>query len=85
MQQRLFGFLQDVFPPRQELGAEVLPLTLVHERLFVARPIVLGLGQHPTSLLVVFFLLKSEGTLPVRGRLIYVPLGADNIRVVGSA
>src|SRR5262249_22267671 len=35
----LLGFLQDVFTPGDQLVAEVLPLALVHERLFFARPV----------------------------------------------
>src|SRR5262245_12924301 len=41
--ERLLGLFQDVFPPRQELAAEVVPLPLIHERLFVGRPIILVL------------------------------------------
>src|SRR5262245_21262478 len=32
--------LQDVLSPRQQLGAEILPLTLVHEGFFVRRPVI---------------------------------------------
>src|SRR5689334_9878819 len=39
MLERLLGFLQDVLAPREQLAAEVLPLALVHERLFLGRPV----------------------------------------------
>ena len=35
----LFRLLEDVLPPIEQLQPEILPLALVHERLFVARPI----------------------------------------------
>jgi hypothetical protein len=41
----LFGLLEDFLLPGEELLAEILPLTLVHERLFVGRSIDLGLVQ----------------------------------------
>src|SRR5262245_47070164 len=41
--ERFLGLFQDVFPPCQELAAEVVPLPLIHEGLFVARPIILSL------------------------------------------
>src|SRR6185312_9404843 len=46
MQQGLFGFLEDVLTPDQQLHAEILPLPLVHKRLFVGRPVAFGLRQH---------------------------------------
>ena len=45
MLQRLLGLLEDVLPPVEQLLAEILPLALVHERLFVGRPIVLVLSR----------------------------------------
>jgi hypothetical protein len=42
----LFGLLEDFLLPGEELLAEILPLTLVHERLFVGRSIRLGLVQY---------------------------------------
>src|SRR3982074_8226 len=36
----LLGLLQDVFPPGQQLIAEILPLAVIHERLFFSRPVV---------------------------------------------
>src|SRR6266481_5716772 len=41
-----FGLLKDFLLPGEELLAEILPLTLVHERLFVGRSIGLGLVQY---------------------------------------
>src|SRR3569623_609805 len=48
--QGFLGFLEDVFAPGQELRAKVIALALVHERLFVRRPVVFVLRQHPTAL-----------------------------------
>src|SRR5674476_985776 len=58
MQERLLGLLQDVFPPCEQLQAEIVPLALVHERLLVGRQIRLGFssGQHPTHSLTSFVL-----------------------------
>src|SRR5262245_13848102 len=42
MSQRFFGLLEDFLLPIDELLAEILPLALVHERLFVGRSIELG-------------------------------------------
>src|SRR5580693_3167231 len=39
MLQRLLGFLEDILAPVEQLQAEILPLPLVHERLFVGRSI----------------------------------------------
>src|SRR5580658_5009314 len=38
MLQRLLGLLEDVLAPIEQLQAEILPLALVHERLFVGGP-----------------------------------------------
>jgi hypothetical protein len=39
MLQRLLGYLEDILPPGEQLVAEILPLALVHERLFVGGPV----------------------------------------------
>src|SRR5271169_2566180 len=39
MLKRLPGLLEDALPPVEQLQTEILPLTLVHERLFVGGPI----------------------------------------------
>src|SRR5476651_2428385 len=61
MQERLLGLLQDVFPPVEQLQAEIVPLPLVHERLLVGRLISLGFssGQHPTHSLASFVLAAT--------------------------
>src|SRR5262245_15584197 len=41
MLQSFLGLLQNVVLPVEQLLAEILPLALVHERLFVGRPVVL--------------------------------------------
>jgi hypothetical protein len=50
--QCFLGFLEDVFSPHEQLCAKILALALIHKRLFIGRPIVLGFGQHPTYSLV---------------------------------
>lgn len=42
---RGFRFAKDLFLPVEELAAEILPLPLVHERLFFGRPVVFQLFQ----------------------------------------
>src|SRR3954464_16034732 len=72
----LLGLLQDVFPPSQQLGAEILPLAVIHERLFFGRP-------------VMFFFIRAHALHSVhltnspcepgsRGRLIATTSGRDN-------
>jgi hypothetical protein len=39
MLQRLLGYLEYILPPGEQLVAEILPLALVHERLFVGGPV----------------------------------------------
>jgi hypothetical protein len=39
------GFPQDLILPRQQLGAKIIALALVHERLFFGRSIILQLIQ----------------------------------------
>src|SRR5262249_52463609 len=52
MLQRLLRLLEDVFFPVEQLLAEVFPLALAHERLFVGWPIALFLlTQHPLAVL----------------------------------
>src|SRR5262249_13158085 len=80
MLQRFLGLLEDVLPPRGQLRAEVLALTLIHERLFIGRPVVLGFGQHPTYSLTSFVFRRGVSPAP-RGRLIYGHRRADNIQV----
>src|ERR1035437_5109801 len=81
MQERLLGLLQDVFPPCEQLQAEIVPLALVHERLLVGRQIRLGFssGQYPPHSLTSFVL--GATICPPRGRLIYACQAPDNIRV----
>src|SRR5262245_13643225 len=77
VQQRFLGFLENIFPPGEQLRAKIFALALVHERLLVGWPIIFILGQH--SLLPVFVLARSRS--PSRGWLIYVRQSADNIGV----
>src|SRR5579871_389235 len=44
MLQRFFGLLENVLPPIQELLAKIFALAVVHERLFVTRPVFLVFG-----------------------------------------
>ena len=41
----LLNLVQDVFPPGQQLLAEVVPLALIHKRFFVGRAILVALGR----------------------------------------
>src|SRR4029079_3879549 len=43
MLQGVLGLFEDVFPPNRELLAGILLLPLVHERLFLGRPVMLPL------------------------------------------
>src|SRR5215218_7724920 len=43
MLQGVLGLFEDVFPPNRELLAEILLLPLIHERLFLGRPVILAL------------------------------------------
>src|SRR5262245_29281638 len=46
MLQRFLGLLEYVLSPHEQLGAKIIALAFVHERLFVRRPVVFGFGQH---------------------------------------
>src|ERR1700726_3612692 len=39
MLQRLLGLLEDILPPVEQLQAEIFPLALIHEGLFVGGPV----------------------------------------------
>src|ERR1700683_5477472 len=52
---RLFGFLEDVLAPRQQLQAEILALPLIHERLPVRRTIDLVEGPDGFAVLIRCF------------------------------
>ena len=43
--QRDLRFAEDFILPGQQLGAEIVALPLIHERLFFSRPVVLQLFQ----------------------------------------
>jgi hypothetical protein len=47
--QGLLGLLQDVFLPVEQLLSEIVPLALVHEGLFLGRPVIRLFNQaHPS-------------------------------------
>src|SRR5437763_6770837 len=54
--QRLFGLLEDILPPVEQLYPEILPLALIHERLFVARPIDSGVRPKAHSVAFAVFM-----------------------------
>src|SRR5262249_31623219 len=58
--QRDFRLAEDLVLPGQELGAEIVALPLVHERLFFSRPVVLQLFQRQPCP------CQAEGTGPLR-------------------
>src|SRR5580692_12138059 len=73
MLQRLLGLLEDVLAPVEQLQPEVLPLALVHERLFVGGPVQPLHRQHaftvPTVLIVGFAVFAFDQLhFPLRAR-----------------
>src|SRR4029077_2731720 len=78
--QSFLGFLEDILPPDEQFHAKIFALALVHKRLFVGRPVILGFGQHfpPTP---CFFCSWALRVTLLRGWLIYVHSPADNIGV----
>src|SRR5580704_6858356 len=73
MLQRLLGLLEDVLAPIEQLQPEILPLALVHERLFVGRPVQPLHRQHaltvPTVLVFGFAVFGFEQLhIPLRAR-----------------
>ena len=52
MGQRLLGLFEDLLLPREQLLAEILPLALIHEGLFVGRSVGLGLVQYSGAILL---------------------------------
>src|SRR4030081_2181980 len=72
----LLGLLQDVFPPGQQLIAEILPLAVIHERLFFSRPVVFFFVR--AHALHSVHLTNSPCEPGSRGRLIPTTSGRDN-------
>src|SRR3982074_974241 len=72
----LLGLLQDVFPPGQQLVAEILPLAVIHERLFFSRPVVFFFVR--AHALHSVHLTNSPCEPGSRGRLIPTTSGRDN-------
>src|SRR4051812_40130199 len=72
----LLGLLQDVFPPGQQLVAEILPLAVIHERLFFSRPVVFFFVR--AHALHSVHLTNSPCEPGSRGRLIATTSGRDN-------
>jgi len=73
MLQRLLGLLEDVLTPVEQLQPEILPLALVHERLFVGGAVEPLHRQHaftvPTVLFVGFAVFAFEQLhIPLRAR-----------------
>src|SRR5262249_41874013 len=79
MGQRLLGLLEDLLLPREQLLAEILPLALVHEGLFVGRSIGLGLVQYCGAILLRRHCNPVRKANPCsRGELISSRAMADN-------
>src|SRR5262245_66331189 len=71
MGQRFLRLLQDFVLPREQLLAEILPLALVHERLFVSRSVGLVLVEYSDAILLrghCYPLTKTKRTPELAGR-----------------
>src|SRR5262245_38343403 len=71
MGQRFLRLLQDLVLPREQLLAEILPLALVHERLFVSRSVGLVLVEYCDAILLrghCYPLPKTKRTPELAGR-----------------
>src|SRR5262245_26410141 len=73
MGQRFLRLLQDLVLPREQLQAEILPLALAHERLFVRRSVGLVLVDYSDAILLrghCYPMPKTKRT-PARGASLY--------------
>src|SRR5262245_11267536 len=71
MGQRFLRLLQDLVLPREQLQAEILPLALVHERLFVRRSVELVLVDYSDAILLrghCYPMPKTKRTPELAGR-----------------
>jgi hypothetical protein len=68
MLQRLLGYLEDILPPSEQLVAEIIPLALVHERLFVGGPVGLVHIRLDRDLVLVSVRSNSDAVLLVHLR-----------------
>src|SRR5262249_9469190 len=76
---RLFFLFLDLLPPREQLLAEVLPLALIHEGLFVGRSVGLGLVEYSGAILLRRHCNPVRKANPCsRGELISSRAMADN-------
>ena len=70
MSQRVLCLLEDILPPVKQLQPEILALALIHEWLFVARPIDSGVHPKANSVaLAVFMGLIERPTVSAFGQL----------------
>src|SRR6516162_8121918 len=65
----LFGLLEDVLPPIEQLQPEIVPLALVHERLFVAWPVEFRVGHKTHSLALAILLGPVRTSIFALGQL----------------
>src|SRR5262245_54943844 len=71
MGQRFLRLLQDLVLPGEQLQAEILPLALVHERLFVRRSVGLVLIEYSDAILLrghCYPMPKTKRTPELAGR-----------------
>src|SRR5262249_59158620 len=71
MGQRFLRLLQDLVLPGEQLQAEILPLALVHERLFVRRSVELVLVDYSDAILLrghCYPMPKTKRTPELAGR-----------------
>src|SRR5262249_30129661 len=87
MGQRFLRLLQDLVLPGEQLQAEILPLALVHERLFVRRSVGLVLVDYSDAILLrghCYPMPKTKRTPCSRGELISSRAMADNNRFAAA-
>src|SRR6516225_6562120 len=86
MGERLLRLLKYFLFPREQLLPEILPLTFIHEWLFVGRPIGFDLVQDRCAIFVGRHCnpLRKHANPRSRGELISTSVAADNTRIDGS-
>src|SRR5262245_4222523 len=87
MGQRFLRLLQDLVLPGEQLQAEILPLALAHERLFVRRSVGLVLVEYGDAILLrghCYPMPKTKRTPCSRGELISSRARADNNRIAAA-
>src|SRR5262245_16071248 len=87
MGQRFLRLLEDLVLPGEQLQTEILPLALVHERLFVRRSVELVLVDYSDAILLrghCYPMPKTKRTPELAGELISSRAMADNNRIAAA-